>query len=124
MKILIVEDEPMVPELLASRFEQQGFEVLSTDTGEGALELIRLHQPDVILLDLWLKGTIDGFAVLNTCQQHFSKTVVIVMTGRDEVSEQQVLRQGAFAFLKKPIRLEQLEELLRQIQHRPAPSSS
>lgn len=115
MTILIVEDEPKVHDLLRPHFEGKGYKVLGTETGEGALELIQRHQPDVVLLDLSLKGKVNGVGVLKAYRQVSSKTKVIVITGLDEPPKEEVFQLGACAFLKKPIRLEDLEQLLAQL---------
>jgi len=114
MIILIVEDEPKVQELLRPYFEAQGHHVFVTETGEGALELIQRHPPDVVLLDMWLRGKMNGMSVLKETKHLSPQTSVVVITGLDEPPREEVVQSGAAAFLKKPIRLQELDQLLQQ----------
>jgi len=119
MIILIVEDEPKVQQLLKGHFEQQGHQMFGTGIGEEAIQLLRAHQPDVMLLDLWLKGKIDGMGVLKEAKTISPKTKVIVATGFEESPNEQIAKLGA-TLLKKPIRLEELDALLKQTQAGPS----
>jgi DNA-binding response OmpR family regulator len=116
MIILIVEDEPKVQQLLRGHFEQQGHQMFGTGTGEEAIRLLRAHQPDLMLLDLWLKGKVDGIGVLKEAKVISPKTKIIVATGFEEAAGEQLEKLGASALLKKPIRLEELDALLQQVQ--------
>ena len=116
MKILIVEDEPKVQQMLRDYFETKGYAVSTSTTGQGALIILQTSLPEVMLLDLMLKDKVSGKEVLADVQRISPKTVVIVTTGlEEEASHQEVLRLGAIAVLKKPIRLEELDELLEKI---------
>lgn len=114
MQILIVEDEPKVLQLLTVHFQAQGHRILSSETGEGALDLLEHHRPDILLVDILLKGKVDGLEVLQRAKALNPQVKVVVITGSDEVSHDDVIRLGA-AFLKKPIRLDDLDQLLRQL---------
>src|SRR5260370_25536232 len=61
--ILIVDDEPPIKQILRRNITMSGYDVLIADSGEQAVELVRLHKPDLILLDLWLPGEMDGMSV-------------------------------------------------------------
>ena len=121
MIVLIVEDEPKVQQLLKEHFERQGHQMLGTGSGDEAMQLLRQHQPHIMLLDLWLKGKIDGMSVLKEAKMISPKTRVIVATGFEESSGEQIAKLGAIALLKKPIRLEELDRLIQQTQ---APATS
>src|SRR2546428_12986297 len=62
-RILVVDDEPSIQRLLRRNLGISGYEVLVAETGEQALAMVRINQPDLILLDLWLPGEIDGMEV-------------------------------------------------------------
>jgi two-component system nitrogen regulation response regulator NtrX len=112
MTILIVEDEPKVQQLLKSHFESRGHQVHARDSGEEAIEALRQHRPETILLDLWLKGKLNGVGVLKEIKRSLPQAAVIVITGLDEAPDEEVFKLGITAFLKKPIRLEELDRLL------------
>lgn len=116
MKLLVVEDETKILGLLKGYFENQGHEVAGTETGEGALKLLAEFQPDIALLDLWLKGTITGMDVLKDASRLAPKTRIVVVTGFDETLAPEAFQLGATAFLKKPVQLEELQELVARIQ--------
>ncbi|MBI3320425.1 MAG: response regulator [Candidatus Omnitrophica bacterium] len=119
MKILIVEDEPKVAGLLAAHFTGRGHQVWTSETGQGALALVDQHQPHAILLDLWLKGKMNGVEVLKEVKRTRPETTVVVVTGLEESSFNELLRLGALAVLKKPIRLDELDQLLQQVREQP-----
>jgi DNA-binding response OmpR family regulator len=114
MRILVVEDEPKVLELFTAHFQSQGHQVATSDTGEGALEALQRNPPDLLLADVLLKGKVDGLEVLRQAKQANPGVKVVVITGSDEVSRDDITRLGA-AFLKKPIRLEELDQLIARL---------
>ena len=114
MKILIVEDEPKVLELLQGFFIARGHEVLTSQTGTGAVEQIGQSHPDIVLLDWWLKDRVSGQQVLQETKQRSPNSAVIVITGFEDVSPEQILKLGGYALLKKPVALDQLDALVRQ----------
>ena len=114
MTLLIVEDEAKIRALLASYFEGHGHEVLTTESGEEALTLLQQHQPDLVLLDLSLKGKLTGKDVLKEAPQRAPAAKVIIVTGLVEASEEEFRKLGAAGLLRKPIELDALKQLLRQ----------
>ena len=115
MKILIVEDEPKVAQRFTSHFQRQGHEVLTSDTGVGALDQLKRHQPEFMLLDLWLKDSTTGMMVLKQVRQLSPKTITVVSTGLEEVSQDEIVRLGASALLRKPVRLDELDHLVTSL---------
>ena len=115
MKILVVEDEPKVVDIIRNHFVGQGHEVFSSETGQGALDLLERHRPDLMLLDLWLKDAINGLAVLKERPRLSAKTTVIVMTGLEDSSQDELVSLGAAALMRKPVRLEELSDLVTHV---------
>jgi DNA-binding NtrC family response regulator len=115
MKLLIVDDEVKLLELLKGFFALKGDEVFGTGRGEEALNLLQQHQPDVCLLDLRLKGSLDGEAVLAEAKRLSPNTKVIIITGDDHAPKDTLLQAGATAFLRKPIRFDELTQLVQQL---------
>ena len=62
-RILVVDDELPIQRILRRNLSASGYDVLVADDGEQAVEMVRAHQPDLILLDLCLPGKIDGLEV-------------------------------------------------------------
>ena len=97
-----------------------GYDVLIADNGEQAVELVRLNQPDLILLDLWLPGEMDGISVCVQVRQ-FSQVPIIVVSARtDEKQKVQALDKGADDYLTKPFNNDELLARVRACLRRAA----
>ena len=103
-KILVVDDEQDMIELLAYNLEQNGYEVLTATTGLEALNKARRHLPDLILLDLMLDG-IDGYTVCEILRSQPSTAtvpVLIVTALGGQMARFNGLASGANDFISKP----------------------
>jgi two-component system KDP operon response regulator KdpE len=112
-RILVVDDEPSIQRILRRNLTVSGYEVLIADHGKQAVEMTRLHQPDLILLDLCLQGELDG---LDVCMQvrQFARTPIIVLSAvTEEKRKVQALDQGADDYLTKPFGNEELQARVR-----------
>jgi DNA-binding response OmpR family regulator len=112
-KILLVEDEPLLGNLLKQRLEKEGFEIVLAHDGEEALALLRESKPDLILLDIILPK-ISGFELLETLQAdpQFERAPVIVISNLGQESD--VARGTALGavqyFVKAKVSIEELVE--------------
>src|SRR5205823_14295310 len=100
--ILIVDDEPPIQRILRRNLTMSGYEVLVADNGEQALELVHRHAPDLILLDLWLPGEMDGMSVCAQVRKWSQVPIIVVSARTDERQKVQALDQGADDYLTKP----------------------
>jgi DNA-binding response OmpR family regulator len=125
-RILVVDDEPPLVELVRSYLSREGFEILTAGDGPSAVQLVRDEAPDVVLLDVMLPG-FDG---LEVCRQirAFSDAYVLMLTARGEEIDRVVgLTVGADDYLVKPFSPRELvarvKALLRRsrLASRPAP---
>ena len=84
-KILVIDDEKDILDLVEYNLKQNGYKVSCVATGEEALEAARSFQPDLILLDLMLPG-VDGFDVCKDLKSHHdtSEIPVIMLTAKSE----------------------------------------
>ena len=99
--MLIVDDAAEYRELLGGLFQNSGFDVLTAEDGESAVELVRSQAPDVVLLDVGLRG-IDGLEVCRIIRT-FSDVYVIMLTARAEEVDRLVgLSIGADDYVTKP----------------------
>ena len=97
-----------------------GYEVLVADNGEQAVELVRLHQPDLILLDLWLPGEMDGISVCVQVRQWSQVPIIVVSARTDEKQKVQALDKGADDYLTKPFNNDELLARVRACLRRAA----
>lgn len=100
-RVLVVDDEPPIVELVKGYLEREGFAVRVAEDGLSALELVRADRPDVVVLDLMLPG-IDGLEVCRRLRS-FSDAYVLMLTARSEEIDRVVgLSIGADDYLSKP----------------------
>ena len=99
-RVLVVDDDPGVRDVLGDFLQEQNYDVLSADTAIGALGMVREHTPDVVLLDLNMPGAVHGTAIIGAISK-LAKVIVITAVV-DEVMARQTLRDGAMDFISKP----------------------
>lgn len=121
-RILVVDDEPSIQRILNRNLTISGYEVLVAEDGEQAVEMTRLHQPDLILLDLCLPGQLDGLGVCIQIRK-WTQTPIIVLSARTEERQKvQALDLGADDYLTKPFSNEELLARVRVCLRRVQPS--
>ncbi|HEY7062586.1 MAG TPA: response regulator [Chloroflexota bacterium] len=118
-RVLVIEDDPSVRDLLATALRKQGFEALTAPDGETGLLLAEQEQPGLILLDLRLPG-IDGFGVLQQLKRSPTTAAipVIAVTGSEGLwlgARARVLALGAADFIAKPVELKLLIDEIRTL---------
>ena len=110
-KVLIVEDESNIAELLHLYLEKEGFATEVARDGGKAVELFRSFQPDLVLLDIMLP-VLDGWSVLKKIRAE-GKTPIIMLTAKGEVQDKvSGLEQGADDYVVKPF---EMKEVLARI---------
>ena len=106
--ILVVEDDPPIQRALQRNLEVSGFDVLVTNNGKRAIELVREEQPDLILLDLWLPGEVDGMEVCSQVRQWTQIPIIVVSARTEEKQKVEALDRGADDYLTKPFSTDEL----------------
>jgi two-component system KDP operon response regulator KdpE len=105
--VLLVEDDTRLRRALRATFVVENFDVIEASTGEDALALLAIDDPDLVVLDLKLPG-IDGIEVLEHLRS-FSKVPVVVLTVRDQLDDRVgALNAGADDYVVKPFEPEEL----------------
>jgi two-component system phosphate regulon response regulator PhoB len=124
MKILVVEDEPAMVELLRYNLESEGFEVASAPDGEEAIMAIEEQTPDMVLLD-WMIPKISGIEICRRLRrdQKFRNLPVIMITARGEEADRvRGLDVGADDYVSKPFSPAELMARIRAVLRRGNPS--
>jgi len=117
-RVLVVDDEAPMADLVRGYLAREGMEVLVTGDGLAALELARQRAPDVVVLDVMLPG-LDGFEVCRRLRA-FSDAYVIMLTARTEEIDRVVgLTVGADDYLAKPFSPRELVARVRALLRRP-----
>ncbi len=113
-KILVVDDELFVRELLLEFLSTQGYEVSLADSGNKAIELMQTQPADVVLVDLKMQG-IDGIETLRQMKKIAPDALAIIMTGYPTIeSSIEALRQGACDYVIKPFKLNNLKSSIEK----------
>ncbi len=122
MKILVVDDEKDLVDLLAYNLEKEGFQVLRAYDGEKALEIARSQSPGLMILDLMLPG-IQGMDVCRKVRgdSRISNMPIIMLTARgEEIDRVLGLEIGADDFIAKPFSVRELIARVRAVLRRTA----
>jgi two-component system alkaline phosphatase synthesis response regulator PhoP len=119
-KILVVDDEPDILEILRYNLQKEGYEVLSASDGEEGLRVAEREHPDLIILDIMMPK-MDGVELCRQLRSRpaFSKTLIAFLTAREEdYSQIAALEGGGDDYITKPIRprvlLSRIKALLRR----------
>ncbi|MEN3536392.1 response regulator transcription factor [Microbispora sp. ZYX-F-249] len=119
-RLLIVEDEPNILELLAASLRYAGFEVHTASNGGEAVAAARRHRPDLIVLDVMLPD-MDGFDIVRRLRGGGSHTPVVFLTARDATEDKiRGLTLGGDDYVTKPFSLEEVVARIRAVLRRTA----
>lgn len=113
-KVLLVDDEREFVQTLSQRLKTRNLESSIAYDGEQALDMLQEDVPDVIVLDLLMPG-IDGIETLRRVKRSHPDVEVIILTGHGSDREQAEAEDlGAFAYLRKPVNVNELAQLMRE----------
>jgi AmiR/NasT family two-component response regulator len=108
-RILVIEDEAIVAADIQDRLETLGYEVAGWGTtGAEALELARSSKPDLVLMDIMLKGPMNGIQAAHLVRVELSLPVIFLTANSDEAVLEQAKISEPFAYLLKPFEERQL----------------
>jgi DNA-binding NtrC family response regulator len=122
-KILVIDDEQSIRDLLDTLLRRKGYDVLLAANGQKGLEVFRRERPDVVVLDLKMPG-MNGLAVLQELYRLHSAQPVIILTGAGTPDmEQQVMALGVADFVEKEFSLHCLGDALKRLLAAPMKAS-
>ena len=117
-KILIIEDDSNIRELVTWNLSEEGYKCISAFDGKEGLETARKESPDLILLDLMLP-VIDGFEVIKALRMEGIGTPVIMLTAKTEETDKVIgLEFGADDYITKPFGIRELKARIKAVLRR------
>jgi PAS domain S-box-containing protein len=117
-KLLVVDDEEGIREVLEITLTDAGYEVLTAENGLSGLEMVKTHKPDIVLTDIRMPG-MDGMALLKAVKQSFPDIEVIMITGYGDANLAiESLKTGAVDFISKPVNQDVLDIALKRANDR------
>ena len=124
--VLVVDDEPMVREVVATYLQRDGLVVHEVGDGAAATEWLAAHRPDLVVLDIMLPGT-DGLTILRRLRADGQVPVILLTARADEVDRVVGLELGADDYVVKPFSPRELAARVRNVLRRssaPPPTPS
>lgn len=116
-KILVVDDDPNICDLLRFFFENEGYEVRTANDGAEGISYFRMYEPDLVLLDIMLPKK-DGWQVCREIRETSSKPVIMI-TAKGEVFDKVLgLELGADDFVVKPFDMKELSARIKAVLRR------
>jgi two-component system, OmpR family, response regulator len=113
VRVVVVDDEPSLTDLLAMALRYEGWDVRSAGDGRTAIKLVREFRPDVVVLDIMLPD-VDGMQVLSRLRADRQDIPVLFLTAKDSVDDRIAgLTAGGDDYVTKPFSLEELVARLR-----------
>jgi two-component system OmpR family response regulator len=117
-RLLVVDDEPNIRELLSASLRFAGFEVATAADGQQALTAAASFRPDLLVLDVMMPG-LDGFGVVRRLRQNGSATPVLFLTARDAPEDKvSGLTMGGDDYVTKPFSLDEVLARIRAVLRR------
>jgi two-component system nitrogen regulation response regulator NtrX len=106
--VMIVDDEESIRETLSQVMEDDGYDVATAASGEEAVRMAKETVPDLVLLDIWMKG-IDGIETLKLLKDSYPDLPVIMISGHANIENAiQATKTGAYDLLEKPLTMEKV----------------
>jgi DNA-binding response OmpR family regulator len=117
IKILVVEDEPSIREVVALYLERAGFIAACVEDGKAALAVIEKDPPDLVIMDLMLPG-IDGMTLTQYLRERGDTPIIMLTARRDEADRIAGLEMGADDYVVKPFSPQELVSRVRAVLRR------
>lgn len=116
IKILVVDDEAPIREVLSASLGDDGYQVKVARNGEDGLKSMEEFQPNVVLLDIWMPGSMDGIEVLEVAKRRFPNLETIIMSGHGNIETAvKAVKLGAWDFVEKPLSFDRIQILIKNI---------
>lgn len=115
-RILIVDDEKPIRDVLSAALKDDGYLVETAFDGESGLEMMKNFKPQIVFLDIWMPGKIDGLDVLKKAKDLFPWQQTVIMSGHGTIETAvKAVKLGAWDFVEKPLSLDKVSILIQNI---------
>jgi len=114
-KLLVVDDEPKIREMIAAALEQEDRQIALAESGEQALALVKQQPPHLIIADVKMNG-MSGLELLEQVKASWPQTAVLLLTGYDDDAiEQQAKALGASGIIHKPLTIPEVRQTINAV---------
>ncbi len=118
IKILVVEDEMIIAANISLQLTKLGYEVTGiVSRGEEALVHIKNNTPDMVLMDIQLKGSIDGVETATIMQEEYDIPIIYLTANSDDINFNRAKSTHPFAFISKPFKNQDLQRAIELTAH-------
>lgn len=115
-KILIVDDELPIREVLSASLKDEGHTVWTASDGESGIKAMREFQPEIVFLDIWMPGSLDGIEVLTTARKQFPQIEFVMISGHGTIETAvKATKLGAWDFIEKPLSMDKISIVISNI---------
>lgn len=115
-KILIVDDELPIREVLSATLRDEGYQVAVAQDGETGLKAMREFKPDLVFLDIWMPGSMDGLEVLKAARAEFPGIDFLMISGHGTIETAvKATKWGAWDFIEKPLSMDKILILITNV---------
>jgi two-component system OmpR family response regulator/two-component system alkaline phosphatase synthesis response regulator PhoP len=114
--VLVIDDDEDIRNTLQETLEDEGYRVLTAADGSEGLGVLDHLQPNLVLLDLFMPG-MDGFHFLKVAREtgRLATVPIVAVSAGDGSNARAVLQEGATRYLSKPLKLDRLLEVVREL---------
>lgn len=115
-KILIIDDELPIREVLSASLKDEGHFVQTASDGEKGILALREFQPEIVFLDIWMPGSLDGIEVLTSARKIFPEVEFIMISGHGTIETAvKATKLGAWDFIEKPLSMDKISIVISNI---------
>ena len=116
IKILIIDDEPAIREVMSAALRDEGFTVHVAEDGEKGLKALKEIQPDITFLDIWMPGSLDGIEVLTRARHMYPQVDFVMISGHGTIETAvKATKLGAWDFIEKPLSVDKINIVISNI---------
>ena len=115
-KILIVDDELPIREVLSANLRDDGHQVQTAHDADTGLQALKSFQPEIMFLDIWMPGSLDGIEVLTNVRKQFPQTEIVMISGHGTIETAvKATKLGAWDFIEKPLSMDKIQIVIANI---------